>query len=178
MYGWYSQILNILKLDINPENSTAKVLPARFIVFLNHWYFVFWEKIASDFFFSLSSFYYFFPSYSNSPISYFLEERQKIHKCNGEMSDVHFCLTTKSNDKERENNNKISSFYILLHLLYYYHCDLIVLSSTLIFPSCLWWQLSWIVHSFSLLACLTIWPYSNKLSSDDGCATIIHADNN
>ena len=32
---WYSQILIILKLDINPENSIGKVLPARFRVFLN-----------------------------------------------------------------------------------------------------------------------------------------------
>ena len=32
---WYSQILIVLKLNINPENSTGRVLPTRFRVFLN-----------------------------------------------------------------------------------------------------------------------------------------------
>ena len=32
---WYSQILIVLKLNINPENSIGRVLPARFRVFLN-----------------------------------------------------------------------------------------------------------------------------------------------
>ena len=58
-----------------------------------------------------------------------------------------FCLITKSNEK-RENT--IIQFSPFIFFSIYFNTTIVI------------W-LCWIVHSFSLLACFTSWPYSHEL---------------
>jgi hypothetical protein len=92
-------------LDINPDDSSGKVLPIGFIVFFSFGWKAFLAGdhmillvalITDTFVFKAKFTSYFFQI---QVVLFHTSLKQKTHRCNAEMSNVYFCLTLMGRGK-------------------------------------------------------------------------------